>query len=153
MLAIVNAQQCNVKGQIFGIFHDGHLVDSYNECLGYCKSDSNCTCFTYNAMKGECVEFSMYQELDPGCSECYSGETVCPNILECDIDGLCNGVLVDYTVATSNDDCLSQCKASVDCEFYGYREDDGFCALLEDCSEVFDCQTCKSGQKNCSSQG
>ena len=148
-LSLVKSQQCYVRGEIQGVFIDGHVADSYNECLSNCNNDAACLYFTYNAMRRECIEFSIYQSLDTGCTNCYSGERDCPTILECNIDGLCSGVLVDYGVVSSENDCLNECKLNPSCQFYAYREDDGTCALLEDCLEITDCQTCHSGQKDC----
>lgn len=144
------AQQCYLRGEIVGTFYDGHAVYSYNECLAYCNNSTYCLCFTYNEMRDECIEFSYCEGLDITCSSCYSGERNCPVELLCNIDGLCNGRLVDYGLVASETECSSQCELNAACEFYAYREDDGTCALLEDCSEIQFCPTCHSGQKGCS---
>ena len=143
------AQRCHEQGQISGILYDLHATDSYNDCLTYCKNATECTCFTYNQANRECVEFSFYQTLDTSCSTCYSGEPDCGEYQLCDVDGLCQGLLVGYGSATSEADCLAQCQDEAACQFYSYREDDDSCALLETCDSTLDCATCHSGARDC----
>ena len=149
-LTPVLCQQCYVLGSVEGIFHDAHVVTSYNECLNYCKNDTDCKCFTYYQDNNDCAEFTFCSALDISCTTCYSGEPECSEEIRCDIDGLCNGVLIELTITESEADCLARCKEVTDCEFYAYRGDDGNCALLEDCSDVFPCGECHSGEKDCS---
>ena len=145
--------QCHVQGQAIGVFHFAYPENSYNECLSYCHNDPVCTCFTYNSQNKECFEFSECQGLDQSCSDCYSGESDCPIDGECNIQGLCNGQMVDYGDTPTEEDCLFQCKENPSCQYYAYEGDFDYCTLLEDCPTIYTCQNCRSGKRNCSLEG
>ena len=149
LLVTSNAQECHVTGKVNGIVRDAHIVQSYNECLGYCVIDSSCFYFTFYQDRDECALFNTFQDLDTSCSYCISGETNCPEYYDCDIQGLCNGNLVDLNPAASENECLDQCIANPACEYYAYRGDDGSCLLLENCLDILDCANCHSGERAC----
>lgn len=151
----INCQQCYLEGKVNGVIHDAHSATSYNDCLNFCKNDTACSWFTFYASENQCAQFSLFDSIDMSCTTCLSGERNCSNILQCDIDGFCNGVLVDLKSADSERDCLILCQDDPRCQYYAYHEDGGSCALLEDCIEVLPCDDCHSGEKSCSitSQG
>ena len=149
-LASAHSQQCHVQGEVVGAINGVHDVTSYNECLNYCQANADCSCFTYYEDRRECQEFSEYNSLDISCSTCISGEPACPEYHNCNIDGLCIGTPVDEVIVDSEAACLSQCKANADCAYYAYQGTDDTCFLLADCSDVFPCTDCHSGERACS---
>ncbi len=73
--------------------------------------------------------------------------------LQCSVDGICTfSVVVESSTASSELDCLNQCKEIADCNWYSYDKSDNACLLLGNCEELDDtgCTSCNSGQKPCS---
>ena len=138
-----------MNGRVEGTIYDAHLSESYNDCLSICQAESLCTWFTYSTSNNDCLEFSSYSGIDPSCSNCLSGERSCQPYEECEINGLCQGELVDFNNTDSESECLYLCKATPSCEFYAFREDEGICLLLEDCPDILPCNECHSGQRAC----
>ncbi len=65
--------------------------------------------------------------------------------------GLCNGVLISVSNGVTKDDCLDECQTEDRCLWFTYDSDGALCELFEDCPELDTlCQTCLSGQKQCS---
>ena len=68
---------------------------------------------------------------------------------ECHSPHKCKGNLVDSFTMSHLEDCISACGDRADCTHYTLEKTNDHCLLYEDCNETFACDTCASGEKDC----
>ena len=154
-LGIQAADQCHVIGEADGIYVGSNTsIADYNECLEYCQDSTPCECFTWYSLLGDCVKFVSCSNLDLSCPDCLSGRPTCSKFSECNINGQCFGNFVTLTSASTEMECLQNCQANAECEWYSYLAGDQTCTLLKDCLYVDEtCGDCSSGSRTCSLTG
>ena len=69
--------------------------------------------------------------------------------LQCNIQGSCEGNLIDVLTESSVLSCLESCVQYPTCQWFTFNSIDNSCLLLENCPTITECTTCTSGEKDC----
>ncbi len=70
--------------------------------------------------------------------------------IQCWVSGECEGIYLSGFASASANNCLDDCKSDKECQWFNYNSADGTCVLLQNCTEVAECDTCLTGQRACS---
>lgn len=72
------------------------------------------------------------------------------NCKDCWVKGRCQGFLVDLSMTSTQEDCLSHCQDLSQCKWFTYDNAHGSCATFSTCSTWdTECETCISGEFDC----
>ena len=76
---VVNEPKCEVQGECKGIAEQDESVQTVEECLQLCKSNSGCAWFTFNKLYFHCFLFEICSNIDvSSCGDnCISGQKEC----------------------------------------------------------------------------
>ena len=141
---------CYVDGECLNSASIGfYASNGTSSCFDFCQTTAGCNYFTNYIGDSicfafeDCVDFS-----NEGCSDCTSGESVCPS-LECDQRNECVGSSLGVDVLNSVESCAQFCLGTENCGWWTYDSSNGVCDLFQDCSATEECTTCTSGQRKC----
>ena len=70
----------------------------------------------------------------------------------CFVPGECqDSISIGVVQESTPEQCLDECKATDDCQYFSHYQDNAICILLLDCVELSDdnCVDCISGDVNC----
>ncbi len=58
--------------------------------------------------------------------------------------------MLDVSYAPRGSVCVSTCRSNPSCQWFTYNSLDKACILLRDCPTISECDSCLSGQTQCS---
>ena len=126
---------CFVPGECLGSTYIGiSIQEDATACLDACHGVLGCQYFTYYDNEDACIYFISCSNLsEEGCSGCTSGDNECES-RQCDLAGLCDGRLVDFSTVQTQQLCIDTCDSIPECGWWSYNADENFCLLSEDCA-------------------
>lgn len=135
LVTLTNGQICNKEIEC----HSGDLItitttSSSSRCLEDCKSTPRCQWYTFRQdLKASNCKLQASCHGVEECSTCSTGQVICSGAL-CDLQGLCQGPLINSTESTSSDECGELCNDSDVCSWFSYGSDT--CYLFEHCPVI-----------------
>ena len=126
------------------------IVTSYAQCMGHCRSTSQCEWVTYYPKAKFCSMFTGCLTLnETTCPDCKTGEVECPDF-NCEVRGRCSGILRSFHVVNEVSTCQELCRQDPLCHWHSFDSDRMHCLLLNDCPALDStCTTCVSSEKGC----
>lgn len=125
---------CHVAGECeTGFFLGSDAQETYGDCMDSCQAHANCNWISHFETTQQCKYYQDCPTIDSSeCSDCYTGEATCPEIL-CSQTGFCQGASVGDTKADTEEGCQEDCSENSQCNWYTFYPDFRDCVLTSDC--------------------
>merc|ERR1712038_307063 len=144
---------CYVPGQCQEYSVNFKRTDDVDLCHKFCGTTEDCSWWSFEPSQNLCVLFANCTESGApdtvACEACISGERLCPP-RECHKAIKCEGIFIDSFEIEHLEDCIKACSDISECLWFTLEKTHNHCILYEDCVETKPCDTCASGERECS---
>merc|ERR1712223_76318 len=150
---ISEKQSCYVPGQCQEYSVNFKRTDDVDLCHKFCGQNEDCSWWSFEPSQNLCLLFANCTESGApdvvACEDCISGEKLCPS-RECHGAFKCQDIFIDSFEIEHLEDCLEACSDVAECMYFTLEKTHNHCILYEGCEAQLECETCATGERECS---